>query len=46
MNVAGIKNVAIAVRPDGTYEPFSIEAWQYVGQMIKQLNLKTKGENE
>ena len=34
MNGMNFANVLLSVRPDGTYEPFSAEAWQYVGQMM------------
>ena len=33
MNWNVLQTVALAVRSDGTYEPFSAEAWKYVGEM-------------
>lgn len=33
MNFGLILNYALAVRADGTYVPFSAEAWSYAGQM-------------
>lgn len=31
MNV--LNNISLSVRPDGTYTPFSADAWGYAGQM-------------
>lgn len=31
MNI--INNITLAIRPDGTYTPFSNDAWGYAGQM-------------
>ena len=34
MNMAyNLTNVALSLRADGTYVPFSVEAWKYAGQM-------------
>lgn len=33
MNWNVLQTVALAVRSDGTYEPFSAEAWKYAGEM-------------
>ena len=33
MNFATISNFALALRENGTYTPFSKEAWEYAGQM-------------
>ena len=33
MNLNVLQTVALAVRDNGTYEPFSAEAWKYAGEM-------------
>jgi Na+-transporting methylmalonyl-CoA/oxaloacetate decarboxylase gamma subunit len=33
MNIFTLNRFALALRPDGTYEPFSAEAWKFAGQM-------------
>lgn len=33
-HLAFLNSFALSIRTDGTYEPFSAEAWKYVGEMI------------